>query len=245
MEQFSSAFQQMETELRDLDEKAARRTERWRRIGLGLGLLLLSLGLFAAGWEWLAPGSTSSAFEKGLSLVSTLRNSWPVRTAAAWLCTTFGAGCAAPQLRPIPEDCPPEALRLMEERNIFGVKYGEYLGRVDVDLDINQPLIAGGDTIGTYHEGKIVSRVRTRSVPNDAVPGGTLLYGHLWTEGLTIDGQDAIYSRYTEMLLPDGHRIPVCYVLGTDGYIVKEPNSKPGEARLHRKQPALPIRRWP
>ncbi|WP_224372284.1 serine/threonine protein kinase [Hyalangium versicolor] len=245
LEQFSSAVQQMETELRDLDEKAALRTERWRRIGLGLGLLLLSLGLFAAGWEWFAPGSTSSAFEKGRSLVSTLRNSWPVRTAAAWLCTTFGVGCAAPQLRPIPEDCPPEALRSMEEMNFFKTEYGNYLGRVDADIDINQPFVAGGHETGTYHEGKIVGRVRPSFNPNKAVPAGTLLYGHLWTEGLTIDGRDAIYGRYTEVLLPDGRRFPVCYVMGTDGYITKEPNSKPGAAILERTLPIQPVRRWP
>ncbi|WP_224245563.1 protein kinase domain-containing protein [Hyalangium gracile] len=240
LEQFSAAIQQMEAEVRTLEEKAALRRKRWRRIGLGVGLVLLSLGLLTAGWEWLAPASS----EKGSSLVSTLRNSWPVRTVAAWLCTTFSVGCAAPQLRPIPEDCPPDTVQRMKELNLFK---RDMIGSnaLPVVIDIHQPGMDG--QLGVYHAGRIVSRVELpEGWKHDyPVPDGTLLYGQLWTEGLSIEGREAVYGRYTEMLLPDGRRFPVCYTLGSTGYKVKRPGSKPGEPVLERDSLVIPVERWP
>jgi serine/threonine-protein kinase len=238
LEQFSSAVQQMEGELRTLDEKAARRQKRWRRIALGVGSLLLLLSLWVAWQVWRTPVPPSTAAsEKGSSLVSTLSNSRPVRATAAWLCATFTVGCAAAPVRPLPEDCPQETVENMKEMDLF--HHGAYM----VVIDINQP----GDVQqeGTYRPGPIVSKVVKYSWTGP-LPEGTLLYGKLWTEGLTREGQEVVYGRYTEALLPDGRRVPVCFVLGGQtGLTTKHPGSKPGEARLSRECQALHVRSWP
>jgi hypothetical protein len=167
--------------------------------------------------------------------VSTLSNSRPVRAVAAWLCTTFSVGCTAPQVRPLPEDCPREVVRSMEEMNLLKRGY-------EVIIDINQP---GEQQEGTYRPGPIVSKV-VKKEWTGPLPDGTLLYGQLWTEGLTKEWQEAVLGRYTEALLPDGRRVPVCIVLGdSTGLTIKNPGSKPGEARLPRKWSALAVRRWP
>jgi eukaryotic-like serine/threonine-protein kinase len=107
------------------------------------------------------------------------------------------AGCAAPQLRPIPEDCPQEVVQRMKEMQLFDKgSCGE--GCLDIDLDINQPgteeeekksegegRYKGG--IGVYHAGKLVSRVYRRRghfafEENSPVPEGTRLIGQMWTE---------------------------------------------------------------
>jgi serine/threonine-protein kinase len=125
----------------------------------------------------------------------------------------------------------------MKEMDLF--HHGAYM----VVIDINQP----GDVQqeGTYRPGPIVSKVVKYSWTGP-LPEGTLLYGKLWTEGLTREGQEVVYGRYTEALLPDGRRVPVCFVLGGQtGLTTKHPGSKPGEARLSREWQALPVRSWP
>jgi hypothetical protein len=78
------------------------------------------------------------------------------------------------------------------------------------------------------------------------LPEGTLLYGQLWTEGLTKEGQEAVLGRYTEALLPDGRRFPICFVLGDRTSLwTKNEGSKPGEARLPRESPVLAVSIWP
>jgi serine/threonine protein kinase len=239
-EELSAAIQQMGAELSAAKEKAARSGKRWRRIALVAGPLLLGLVLFASWRVWLAPTPTApAASEKGSSLVSTLSNSWPIRTGAAWLCTAFSVGCTAAQVRPLPEDCPQETVRSMEEMGLTNRDYR-------VVIDINQPSSnRPEEQEGTYRPGPIVSKVAqySRSGP---LPEGTLLYGRLWTEGLTKWGQEAVLGRYTEALLPDGRRVPVCIVLGDQtGLTIKNPGSKPGEARLPREWIALAVRIWP
>jgi eukaryotic-like serine/threonine-protein kinase len=56
-----------------------------------------------------------------------------------------------------------------------------------------------------------------------------------------------VLGRYTEALLPDGRRVPVCMTLGPDrsGLMVKNPGSKPGEARLDRRDFATVVEVWP
>jgi serine/threonine-protein kinase len=108
-----------------------------------------------------------------------------------------------------------------------------------VVIDINQP----GTNLqeGTYRPGPIVSRVVKYSWTGP-LPEGTLLYGRLWTENLG----EVAYGRYTEALLPDGRRVPVCLVLGDlSGLTPMFPGSKPGEARLPREWSALAVRYWP
>ena len=56
------------------------------------------------------------------------------RVLAAWLCTAAGLGCPAAQVRPEPEDCPPEARHTMFEE----LKLDEGM-RLQAIVDINQP----------------------------------------------------------------------------------------------------------
>ncbi|WP_224242236.1 serine/threonine protein kinase [Hyalangium gracile] len=237
LKQFTTAIQEMEEELRILDEKAARRRKRWRRIALVSGGLLLMMGLLVAWQVWLAPAPTSPASsEKGRSLVSTFSNSRPVRTAAAWLCTAFGVGCTAAQVRPLPGDCPQEAVQSMEDLGLLRQDYR-------IVIDINQPGTQYDQ--GVYHEGKIISRVET-AWGKSPLPDGTLLYGQLWTEGLIKRGREAVLGRYTEALLPDGRRVPICFVLGdSTGLTIKDPGSTPGQARLPRVWSAMSVEWWP
>jgi serine/threonine-protein kinase len=124
----------------------------------------------------------------------------------------------------------------MEEMNLLKKSYS-------VIVDINQP--GKQQQEGSYRPGPVVSRVVKYSWTGP-LPEGTLLYGQLWTEGLTKEGQEAVLGRYTEALLPDGRRVPVCFVLGDlTGLTIKNPGSKPGEARLPREWSALAVRRWP
>jgi serine/threonine-protein kinase len=237
-EELSAAIQEMGAQVSAAQDKAARREKWWRRTVLVVSPLFLGLVLAAAWWVWLAPASTSpTASEKGSSPVSTLSNSRPVLAVAAWLCAHFTVGCSAAQLRPLPEDCPEAAVQSMEELNLLN--QDSYF----VIIDINQP---GTNTQeGIYHEGKIVSRV-VKHQGSGPLPDGTLLYGQLWTEGLIKYGQEAVYGRYTEALLPDGRRMPVCFALGDlTGLTIKNPGSKPGQARLPREWGVMALRRWP
>jgi serine/threonine-protein kinase len=121
----------------------------------------------------------------------------------------------------------------MEEMNLFkGPVYR-------VIIDINQP---GKEwETGTYRPGPITSKVVNDSGP---LPEGTLLYGQLWTEGVTQENE-VVLGRYTEALLPDGRRVPICFILGISGLVTKQEGSKPGEARLRRQLNAIPVERWP
>jgi serine/threonine protein kinase len=237
LEQLTTAIDVLASAQEAEEEKAARRKKRWRRVALVAGPLLLGLLLFAAGWVWLALSSASPvASEKGSSFMSPLRNSRPVRATAAWLCVTFSIGCATAPVRPLPEDCPQEVIRVMEEMKILDEN--EDRSHYEVLIDINQP----GDGLGTYSPGPLVSRVEKGPMPE-----GTLLYGQLWTEGLTKFGKGAVLGRYTEALFPDGRRIPVCILLGEwyTGLVYKEEGSSPGRARLRKYEIASSTRRWP
>ena len=248
LEQFAATLQELgakaqaaearEAQARAAQQEATQRKRRWRRVALGASSLQLLIVLWVAWQVWRTPVPPSpEASEKGSSLVSTLRNSRPVRATAAWLCATFSVGCTAAQVRPLPEDCPAEAVRNMKEMNLLDqVPYS-------VVIDINQPGKEWQE--GTYGPGPIISRVVKYSFTGP-LPDGTLLYGQLWTEGLTKEGPEAVYGRYTEALLPDGRRFPVCFILGDlTGLTIKGEGSKPGEARLPREWRAIAVRRWP
>jgi serine/threonine-protein kinase len=238
LEELRTATREFEAELTVLEEQHARRSKRrWRMAG-GAGVLLLGLALMAVGWAWLAPATAlPAASEKGSWLVSTLSNSRPVRAVAAWLCVTFTVGCPAAQVRPPPGDCPPEAVESMEKLQITG-RGGQVL------IDIHQPGKMGD--MGIYRPGPITGKVVYVS-DMDLFPNGTLLYGQLWTEGLTKRGAEAVYGRYTEALLLDGRRVPVCIVLAGDGtgLLRKFEGSKPGEAVLSRVVHFRAVDIWP
>jgi eukaryotic-like serine/threonine-protein kinase len=238
LENIRTAAKEFEAELNAVEEQLARRRKWRRRIAAGVGVFLLGLALMSAGWVWLAPATAfPAASEKGSWLVSTLSNSPPIRAVAAWLCTTFSVGCTAAPVRPLPEDCPPEAVRSMEDLNLLNQD------SYQVMIDINQP--GKQHQEGIYRPGPITSRVVKYSWTGP-LPDGTLLYGQLWTEGLTKEGPEAVLGRYTEALLPDGRRVPVCFILGDQtGLTIKNEGSKPGEARLPRQWGVLAVRRWP
>jgi serine/threonine-protein kinase len=112
---------------------------------------------------------------------------------------------------------------------------------LNVIIDINQPGTMSQE--GTYRPGPIVSKVVQVNSP---LPEGTLLYGHLWTEGLIKRGEEAVLARWTEALLPDGRRVPVCFALWDHtGLMSKLDGSKPGQARLPRQVYADPVDFWP
>jgi serine/threonine-protein kinase len=55
-----------------------------------------------------------------------------------------------------------------------------------------------------------------------------------------------VLGRYTQAVLPDGRKYPVCIVLGNpDGRVPKAEGSKPGAAVLGRELPVSPVGRWP
>jgi serine/threonine-protein kinase len=222
-----------------------------------VGLLLLSV-VFLASWlvrstlqsPHTAETTASVAPEKGSAPVPTstmpldsapTRGSSSLRFLAVWLCTATSLGCPAAQVRPAPEDCPDEARRNMFE--VLKLNTGMSLWAI---VDVNQP---GEPTEeGTYRDGPLVSRVVQHERSPPQLPGGTLLYGRLWTGPgiLDRDGEESVLGRYTEALLPDGRKLPVCIVLGgVDGLWEKLPGSKPGAVRLMRQLPVAAVRRWP
>jgi serine/threonine protein kinase len=229
LEQIYAATKEFEAELVTLEQEQARRRRRRWGVAVGVGVLLLGIVLSSLTFP--------AVSEKGSLLVSTLSNSRPVRAVAAWLCVTFSVGCATTPIRPLPEDCPPEAVQSMREMNLFNP--GVYLAIID----INQPGDEG--QVGTYQAGPIISRLVTEGLPSP-LPEGTLLYGQLWTEGLTKWGRPAVYGRYTEALLPDGRRVPICFTPNDQtGLAAKDESSTPGQTRLRRMWSAIATELWP
>ncbi|WP_239470264.1 hypothetical protein [Archangium violaceum] len=188
--------------------------------------------------EALPPGSGQS--EKGSPPVSTTAPSASSSFLAAWLCAVVGIGCPGAQVKPPePEDCPREATEAMAELKL---RKGSPLRAV---VDVNQP----GDTseAGVYQDGPVIGRL---TVGDGNVPEGTLLHGRLWTgSGIYWDGDEkfpAVTGRYTEAVLPDGRKYPVCIVLGDwDGRVPKHEGSKEGAAVLNRELPVSVVQRWP
>jgi serine/threonine-protein kinase len=223
-----------------------------------VGLLLLGI-LFLASWlvratlppPHMSEPSASIALEKGSAPVPTLttsqdsapstRGNSRLAFLSVWLCTATGLGCPAAQVRPEPEDCSEEA-----RHNMFEVLKLHEDMELQAIVDINQP---GKPTEeGTYRDGPIIGRVVQRDWSPPELPGGTLLYGRLWTgPGIqNRDGQDAVLGRYTEALLPDGRKLQVCIVLGgPEGRWRKLPGSKPNAVRLERELLVSVVRRWP
>ncbi|HZH77887.1 MAG TPA: hypothetical protein VEY88_17805 [Archangium sp.] len=227
----------------------------WRRAGVSV--LLLSV-LFLASVRVratlpparLSEPTPSTALEKGTAPVTPSPTS-PDATSprdgsrlgwlAVWLCTATGLGCPAAQVRPEPANCSDEA-----QRNTFEVLKLDEGMWIDAVVDIHQPGEPSDE--GTYRDGPIVSRVVGNEGRHPELPDGTLLYGRLWT-GPGIQnrlGEDAVLGRYTEALLPDGRKFPVCMVLGgPEGLWAKEESSRPGVTRLDRVVPIAAVRSWP
>jgi serine/threonine-protein kinase len=231
----------------------------WRTWHLAAVSVLLISVLFLASWlvrstlrpVHMAEPTTSVVLEKGSAPVPTsttpqdpapTRGSSSLKFLAVWLCTATGLGCPAAQVRPPdPEDCPEEATR-----NMFEVLKLHEDMRLQAIVDINQP---GEPTEeGTYRDGPIIGRVVQRDWSPPELPGGTLLYGRLWTgPGIqNDDGAEAVLGRYTEALLPDGRKLSVCIALGGHaGRPRQQPGSKPGAVRLMQELTVAAVRRWP
>ena len=159
---------------------------------------------------------------------------------AAWLCAATGLGCPAVQVKPpAPADCPEDARRAMFEE--LKLTEGQYLRGI---LDIHQP--GSGQEEGLYRDGPIVGRVVRYDYTDPALPGGTLLYGQLWTGIQDQSLGESVIGRYTRALLPDGRMVPVCIVVGgPEGRWPTMPGSKPGAAVLGREVSLAAVSSWP
>ena len=237
---------------------SARRTwlGRWL-IAVLAGLLILGAFGLLLGRATLVPSpvaapGTSAPTQRGTPPVPHLTNPQesvaPPRSAsrssllAAWLCAATGLGCPAVQVKPpAPADCSEDARRAMFEE--LKLTRGQYLRGT---LDIHQP--GSHMEEGIYRDGPIIGRVVRYDYTDPALPGGTLLYGQLWTgPGIQNQrGEESVIGRYTQALLPDGRKVPVCIVVGGyDGRWAKLPDSKPGAAVLQREVPLAAVWRWP
>jgi serine/threonine-protein kinase len=239
------------------EEAPAKKRRTWRVGRLAMVGLLLLVGLFLASWlvrstlarSHMSESIASGSPEKGSAPVpsrTTPQDSTPSSRSrfgvlAVWLCTATGLGCPAAQVRPEPEDCPAEARHNMFEE----LKLNEGM-RLQAIVDINQP----GDPYeeGTYRDGPIVGRVVQREGTAPQLPGGTVLYGRLWTSSgiQNRNGEEAVLGRFTEALLPDGRKLSVCIALGgPEGRWRKLPGSEHGAVRLPRELPVAAVWRWP
>ncbi len=231
------------------EHPTALRRARWP------GVLLASLTLLCLGL-WLARATLAPRLQ-AMSPAPTEKKDPPMPTSAppqaptpssssplltAWMCAALGLGCPGAQLKPPePADCPDTATQAMFQE--LKIRTGSALQAV---VDINQP----GDMsdFGVYKDGPH-SGGDSRGDGN--LTEGTLLYGRLWTGPGIYDHEasverEAVLGRYTEALLPDGTKYPVCIVLGgADGRVPKVAGSKPGAARLARALPVRAVRRWP
>ncbi len=106
------------------------------------------------------------------------------------------AGCASVPVRPTRQQCPPDAWAAMEQRNWDSV--GLYL---DANSDdVPQAIL--------LRPGPIISAVQGHhSLTAEGLEGG-LLHGHVYHAE---DGR--VVVRYTEVELPGGERVPVCFAI--------------------------------
>jgi serine/threonine-protein kinase len=219
---------------------------------LALAALIVLAGGLAL-WATLAPSPTA---EKGIAPVSTqpqqprssptpeASHSGPPRLLAFLLCTTVSMGCPGAQVRlPVPgEHCSEEATRVMfQELDLQS-------GGLRAELDVHQPANPEDvGLLGTYVDGPIVGRVTKGP---SGLPPGTLLYGRVWTgPGIiqdTIPPAEAAIVRYTEAVLANGRKVPVCIAIAGRGSWPVRPGSKPGTSVLiPRELPLLAVWRWP
>jgi serine/threonine-protein kinase len=158
---------------------------------------------------------------------------------AAWLCASMSLGCAGAQVRPHErERCAGDAIDGM-----YALKLHTAREDLRAVLDVRQPPDENND-FGVYRTGPIIGRTTT---PQGLMPVGTLLYGYIWTSGIKNDrDQDAFIAQYTQAILPDGRKYPVCFIVGEmTGRMFKSQGSTPDTAVILRVESIIFVDRWP
>ncbi len=155
------------------------------------------------------------------------------RTLAALCAAGLATACASVPLRPTQQPCPPEAMAAMLQRD---------WDTVTLFLDPNT--VPETDAVNKdvpLRPGPIISGVEVDAPFTDKGLAG-LLYGHVF---FAEDGR--IVVRYTEVELPGGERVPVCFAVrqhtGGDAFDV-QPRSTDGRAG-HNTQIAERVRVLP
>jgi serine/threonine-protein kinase len=105
------------------------------------------------------------------------------------------AGCASVPVHPTRQQCPPEAWAAMQQRN---------WDTVGLYLDPNSDDSSRGILL---RPGPIISAIRLDHASTDEGLAG-LLHGHVFHAE---DGR--VVVRYTEVELPEGGRVPVCFAI--------------------------------
>jgi serine/threonine kinase PknH len=149
----------------------------------------------------------------------------------------FQAGCPGVQTRPVPEDCPEEAVKAMKE-----LGWSTYPGHG------SQPFILVDVTKGSVEEAREQPLTVWKDGPvtgsliraEGKAPVGTRLDGHLWTTG------DRIYGRYLRAHLSGGRTVPICVEL-EDGALLgmdKREGTKPGAPIGSKVSSGVAVERW-
>jgi hypothetical protein len=109
-------------------------------------------------------------------------------------------------------------------------------------VDINQP--GTQSEVGRYQDGSVTSVLVFAE--SGRLPPGTLLMGTLWTSSgrKSSSGLGKTYGRYTEARTPDGHRYPICFILGNDDGALQLEGSQPGAVLHPRALPFTVVRRF-
>ncbi len=255
MRKLAVATQELEAALLTAEEsKVPGPQSGWRRVALIACALLLCLASYAAWWAWSVSTEPISPApsEKGSPsmLTSSSEGSTPeaqpaseLRRLTVMLCAATGLACSAAQVKPPPisEHCAEDAKAAM-----FDTLQIHVASDLVAIIDVHQP--GNASETGVYRDGPVVGRL---TYVSGKLAVGTLLYGRLWTgPGVTVIGDtstEAVMARYTEALLPDGRKFPVCIVLGgpREARWPKLPGSKPGAALLPREVPVSAVSFWP
>jgi serine/threonine-protein kinase len=124
-------------------------------------------------------------------------------TAAACVAVACAGG---PQLRTAsPEKpCPEEALKVMDDMNLY---HGRVLSSL-VNITMVPP--RGGEPIPVPPDGSAVSFYVMNDLERGRIPEGSFFYGQLFR------GKDLIYAWVTELVKPDGTRLPFCAQIVSD-----------------------------
>ncbi|HEX8704580.1 MAG TPA: serine/threonine-protein kinase [Myxococcaceae bacterium] len=119
------------------------------------------------------------------------------RTLAALCAAGLAAACASVPLRPTQQPCPPKTMAAMQQRNWEVVSFF---------LDPNSSRKEANNMV-PLRPGPIISSIFEES-PNTSKGLAGLLYGQVF---FAEDGRIVIH--YTEVELPSGERVPVCFAV--------------------------------